>query len=49
MNISKTKVIVFNSKGKRKADNLKFYIENKKLQVAGKYKYLGVIVSYNVT
>ena len=47
MNISKTKVIVFNSKGKRKADNLKFYIENKKQEVVGKYKYLGVIVSYN--
>ena len=23
------------------------YIENKKLEVVGKYKYLGVIVSYN--
>ena len=46
INISKTKVIVF-SKGKRKTDNLKLYIENKKLEVVGKYKYLGVIVSYN--
>jgi hypothetical protein len=46
INISKTKVIVF-SKGKRKTDNLTFYIENKKLEVVGKYKYLGVIVSYN--
>ena len=46
INISKTKVIVF-SKGKRKTDNLKCYIENKKLEVVRKYKYLGVIVSYN--
>jgi hypothetical protein len=46
INISKPKVIVF-SKGKRKTDNLKFYIENKKIEVVGKYKYLGVIVSYN--
>ena len=48
INISKTKGIVF-SKGKRKTDNLKFYIENKKLEVhvVGKYKYLGVSVSYN--
>ena len=46
INIPKPKVIVF-SKGKRKTDNLKFYIENKKIEVVGKYKYIGVIVSYN--
>jgi hypothetical protein len=46
INISKPKVIVF-SKGKRKTDSLTFFIENKKIEVVGKYKYLGVIVSYN--
>jgi hypothetical protein len=31
----------------RKTDSLTFFIENKKIEVVGKYKYLGVIVSYN--
>jgi hypothetical protein len=42
INISKTKIIIF-SKGKRKWSNFRFMINDQKIEVVEKYKYLGVI------
>ena len=46
INISKTKIIIF-SKGKRKRSNFRFMINDQKIEVVEKYKYLGVILTYN--
>ena len=43
VNVSKTKVIIFN-KGKSKV-NTKFYFENKELEIEDRNKYLGIIFS----
>ena len=46
INISKTKIIIF-SKGKRKWSNFRFMmINDQKIEVVEKYKYLGVILAY---
>jgi hypothetical protein len=46
INISKTKIIIF-SKGKRKWSNFRFMINDQKIEVVEKHKYLGVILTYN--
>jgi len=46
INISKTKIIIF-SKGKRKPSQDKFLINEQEIEVVEKYKYLGVILTYN--
>jgi hypothetical protein len=46
INVTKTKVIVF-SKGKRKLSQFNFTIDNQHIEAVEKYKYLGVILSYN--
>jgi hypothetical protein len=46
INIAKTKVMVF-SKGKRKLSQFNFTIEDQHIEAVEKYKYLGVILSYN--
>lgn len=46
INISKTKIIIFN-KGKRKPSQDKFLINEQEIEVVEKYKYLGVILTYN--
>jgi hypothetical protein len=46
INVTKTKVMVF-SKGKRKLSQFNFTIDNQHIEAVEKYKYLGVILSYN--
>jgi hypothetical protein len=46
INITKTKVMVFR-KGKRKFSQFNFTTDSQHIEVVEKYKYLGVILSYN--
>lgn len=46
INIDKTKVMIF-SAGKIKTENIKFKLNDTVIEIVDKYKYLGILLSYN--
>ena len=46
INIEETKVMIF-SAGKIKTENMKFKLNDSVIEIVDKYKYLGILLSYN--
>ena len=45
VNIKKNKIVIFNKNFGRTTKNLHFEIDNKKIEIANSYRYLGVDIS----